>query len=156
MKILPFKLKKEILVEYFNKNNIQIAFIGDKKEPLLLDINKGETLNCKFSKDGLKIIFIFNNKSKSKYFISFYDLLKQSDFNFKHWYENSTKKRIYVFENNNQFFERYFVKNNTYIPIFTDNLDRSYFVFTMHKALIYEREMSKNGIMIKIKRKWEK
>ncbi|MCT2410005.1 hypothetical protein NZD88_20815 [Chryseobacterium antibioticum] len=145
---------KSVLKAYFTQHNVSIVFMGEKDNPLIVDSSTGEALYCSFSRDNSGVVFGFNNNIK-KFYISFVDLLDDSRFNFNHWYKTSTKKKIYIFQSENQYFQRYNVKEQEFVPIFTPELDRSYFVFRLEKALLFQRKMNQNGIILKIIRQWE-
>lgn len=147
--------RNKIVKQFFSNHNININFLGQKENPLILDITNGEILNCSFSNDGSKLIFGFNEINRKKFYVKLENLNKNSDFDFNYWYRTSTKKLIYIFHNDNRIFHRYAIINNMVIPIFTETLDKAYFVFKLQKALVFQRQMSKYGITLKIKREWE-
>jgi len=147
--------RKSVLKEYFSTHNVNIAFMGERENPLIVDLNTGEALNCTISNDRTGVIFRFSDNSKVRFYIDFVNLLNDKKFNFHHWYQTSSKKKIYIFQNGNQYFQRYNVKKQEFVPIFTSELDRSYFVFRLEKALIFQRKMIQNGIALKIIRQWE-
>lgn len=148
-------VRNELISQYFAKNNVDIAFMGEKERPIIVDKLTGEALNCVITNNDT-ILFRFNKEQpKIKFYLSIDKLFEENNFNFEHWFKYSSKKKIYIFQNENQFFKIYNVKNETYIPIFTKSLDWAYFVFRYEKALIFKQKMNLKGINLKIKKEWE-
>ena len=144
-----------IVKNYFKKNSIDILLMGCNINPIFVIASSGEALNCKISKDYTGLIFLFNNKKKSKYFIGFDIIENDSKFNFQYWFSNSAKKKILIFRQKKIYFQRYNIENTEFVPIFTDNLERSYFVFKIEKALLFRKKMLKNGIDLEIIKEWK-
>lgn len=149
-----FERNKKVY-DFFLKNNVKVAFMGEKLRPIIVDISNLEVLNCLITDSNLLLFRISLEQKNKKFYIPIDKLSEDNNFDFNYWFKNSTKKKIYIFQNENQFFRRYNVKNDTYIPIFTEILDRSYFVFRLEKALLFTRKMYLKGINLKIIKQWE-
>lgn len=140
---------------FFSKNGIEVYFIGHYKNPLIVNSETGEVLNCSFSKNGLAIIFKFNEENPKKIIIQIENLFSNVNFNFSHWFNNSSKKKIYVFLNEGKYFCRYDFVGDFCNPLYSNSISDAYFVFNFEKAFLFQQKMLKFGIILNILKKWK-
>lgn len=155
MKACVINYRNERLTLFFAKYGININFFGKKESPLIVNIDTGEALNCVFSQDGFSAYFYFNENKTKRFTISLEEILEQKYFNFNHWYEVSSKRKIYIFTRNDEYFAKYIIKDSTYIPIFTARIEKAYFVFKIEKALLFQRKMANYSTILNIHKEWE-
>lgn len=155
MKKGVISFRNEQTEKFFAHYGIDLCLVGIADNPLFVDKGTGEVLNCYFSKNGLAIIFKFNQSIRKKFILQIESLFEKTEFNFNHWFEVSSKKKIFVFHKEKQFFARYDVINNNYVPMFSESLSNAYFVFNYEKALHFQQKLRKFGVEVQILKQWK-
>jgi len=152
---MDFSQKQKLIKEYFLRNNVTIICMGKLEDPLIVDKKTGEALNCSLNKNRSGLNFKFNAQNKKLINLDFCDMREDKNFNFQHWFNTSSKKKIYIFKGEKNYFQRYNVEKQEFVTIFTPELEKSYFVFRIEQALLFQRKMCCKGTNLTIIRKWE-